>query len=98
MTSKWIRMNLMVPRLSSVLISLAIALTGCAQTGGGSATRPDSPSKAVKIGPGMNANGEVIDASKVESGYGRTLKGINDYEGEITGVPAPDSKFTQLQI
>jgi hypothetical protein len=46
----------------------------------------------------MNANGEVIDASKVESGYGQKVKGINDFEGEITGIPAPNSKFTQLQI
>jgi hypothetical protein len=48
--------------------------------------------------PGMDARGNVIDASKVEAGSGRTVKGINDYEGEITGNPAPGSKFTRLQI
>jgi len=48
--------------------------------------------------PGMDARGNVIDSSKVESGSGRTVKGLNDYEGEITGIPAPNSKFTQLQI
>jgi hypothetical protein len=48
--------------------------------------------------PGMDAQGNVVDSSKVESGSGRTVKGINDYEGEITGNPAPSSKFTQLQI
>jgi hypothetical protein len=26
------------------------------------------------------------------------VKGINDYEGEITGNPAPNSKFSKLQI
>lgn len=48
--------------------------------------------------PGMDAQGNVIDSSKIESGSGRTVKGINDYEGEITGNPAKNSKFTQLQI
>lgn len=49
-------------------------------------------------GPGMNANGEVVDVKKVEQGYGQKVKGINDWEGEITGRPAPGSKFTQVQI
>ncbi|MDB5732818.1 MAG: hypothetical protein JWQ03_2713 [Variovorax sp.] len=47
---------------------------------------------------GMDARGNVIDSSKIEAGSGRTVKGINDFEGEITGNPAPGSKFTQLQI
>jgi hypothetical protein len=40
----------------------------------------------------------VVDPKKVEAGYGQTVKGINDWEGEITGKPAPGSKFGQLQI
>jgi hypothetical protein len=48
--------------------------------------------------PGMDARGNVIDSSKVESGSGRTVKGLNGYEGEITGNPGPGSKFTRLQI
>ena len=48
--------------------------------------------------PGMDAQGNVIDSAKVEAGSGRTVKGINDYEGEITGNPAKNSKFTSLQI
>ena len=48
--------------------------------------------------PGMDSQGNVIDSTKVESGSGRTVKGINDYEGEITGNPARNSKFTPLQI
>lgn len=51
-----------------------------------------------KIGPGMNARGEVVDSSKVESGYGQKVKGLRDWDGEITGRPAPGSKFTRLQI
>ncbi|AVY65830.1 MULTISPECIES: hypothetical protein [Xanthomonas translucens group] len=46
----------------------------------------------------MNADGEVTNSSQVEAGYGETVKGVNDYEGEITGKPAPGSKFTQLKI
>ncbi|WP_256354155.1 hypothetical protein [Variovorax sp. dw_308] len=48
--------------------------------------------------PGMDARGNVVDSSKVEAGSGRTVKGLNDYEGEITGNPGPGSKFTRLQI
>lgn len=50
------------------------------------------------VGPGMNEAGEVIDSGAVEAGYGEEVQGINDYEGEITGKPAPNSKFTQLKI
>ncbi len=46
----------------------------------------------------MNENGEVIDSTAVEAGYGETVTGLGDWEGEITGKPAPGSKFTQLQI
>ena len=48
--------------------------------------------------PGMDAQGNVIDSSKIEAGSGRTVKGMNDYEGEITGNPGAGSKFTRLQI
>lgn len=46
----------------------------------------------------MNAEGEVINSSQVESGYGKTVKGRNDYEGEITGKSFPGAKFDQLEI
>ena len=48
--------------------------------------------------PGMDARGNVVDSSKVEAGSGRTVKGLNGYDGEITGNPGPGSKFGQLQI
>ena len=51
-----------------------------------------------KIGPGMNAQGQVIDTKVVEEGYGQKAKGMDDWEGEITGVPVPGTKFTQLKI
>ncbi|HWT21326.1 MAG TPA: hypothetical protein VN280_20690, partial [Variovorax sp.] len=47
---------------------------------------------------GMDAKGNVVDSSKVEAGSGRTVKGLNGYEGEITGNPARNSRFTRLQI
>jgi hypothetical protein len=46
----------------------------------------------------MDSQGNVIDSSKVESGSGQKVKGLKDWEGEITGKPAPGSKFTKLQI
>ncbi|RZL65317.1 MAG: hypothetical protein EOP81_04995 [Variovorax sp.] len=46
----------------------------------------------------MDARGNVVDSSKVEAGSGRTVKGLNDFEGEITGRPAANSKFARLQI
>lgn len=61
------------------------------------AAAPAAPAKS-KVGPGMNEAGQVVDSSKVEAGYGQKIKGLNDWEGEITGKPAPGSKFTKLQI
>src|SRR3546814_11200444 len=50
------------------------------------------------VGPGMNEAGEDVNSAQVESGSGAEVVGINDYEGEITGIPAPDNKFTVRQI
>jgi len=92
-----------------LLAVLAAAAAGCAQMGGGSksdnsaaapaSTGAPAPAAASgKVWPGMNADGDVIDASKVEAGHGQQVKGLNDFAGEITGRPAPGSRFTQLQI
>jgi hypothetical protein len=97
----------------SVLFVATLA-AGCAQMGGGSkpesmpapaaaapaaagGTAAAAPASG-KIGPGMNAQGQVVDTKKVEEGYGQKVKGVGDWEGEITGKPAPGSKFGQLQI
>jgi len=89
-------------RAGSFIVMVSFAVVGSAQTGDTSPATPDKAPEPVaaagKTPPGMNSSGEVIDASKVERGYGQNVKGINDYEGEITGIPAPNSKFTQLQI
>lgn len=46
----------------------------------------------------MNERGDVVDSKKVTEGFGRKVKGINDWDGEITGNPGPNSPFTRLQI
>src|SRR3546814_2387962 len=50
------------------------------------------------VGPGMNEAGEVVNSAQVDSGWGAEVVCINDSEGEIPGIPAPDSKFTELKI
>ena len=85
-------------------LATALSLAGCGALPGRSASAPASAPAAStapagpKVGPGMNERGEVVDSSKVEAGYGQKVKGLNDYEGEITGKPAPGTKFTQLKI
>lgn len=92
------------------LLAGAMVLGGCAQMGIGgkksdSAAAPAAaPTQSAaapassKIGPGMNAQGEVVNSKLVEEGHGQKVKGMGDWEGEITGKPAPGTKFNQLQI
>jgi len=51
-----------------------------------------------KVPPGMNERGEVVDSSKLQAGTGQKVKGINNWEGEISGKPGANSQFTRLQI
>jgi hypothetical protein len=93
--------------LTAALAAAALS-TACVSTGGTKSDSADSGAKPAatataapagpKIGPGMNERGEVTDPRKVEAGYGQTVKGIDDWEGEITGKPVPGSKFNQLKI
>ena len=98
------------PRTRFIPLALATAwlATGCISLGGtktesaaapvpAAAAAPAAPA-ASRIGPGMNSSGEVTDPKKVESGYGQKVKGLEDWQGEITGKPAPASKFAQLKI
>jgi hypothetical protein len=94
--------------LRLALLSATLALTACANVnipGLGSGKTDAAPATATaaapavaKTGPGMNERGEVVDPKKVESGFGQKVKGLDDWEGEITGKPAPGTKFTQLKI
>lgn len=88
--------------LSARLILCSLfAVSLAAGCGTESATKPDASASAAEthhgVGPGMNAAGEVIDPSKVEHGYGRSVT-VGDWEGELTGKPVPGSCFTRLQI
>jgi hypothetical protein len=88
-----------------MLFSLAL-ISGCSHlksggdssASGSSSSGQSAPAAPKGPGPGMNAAGEVVDSTKVEAGYGKKVKGINDWEGEITGKPSAKSKFTKLQI
>lgn len=87
--------------LTLTLASLVVVLLSACQTTAGSsssqsATTATPTSRATP--PGMNDRGEVVDSSKIEAGHGKKVKGLNDWEGEITGKPAPGTKFTRLQI
>ena len=46
----------------------------------------------------LSKNKPITDSSKAESGQGTMVKGINDWEGEISGIPAPGSAFNKLKI
>jgi len=82
----------------AVVLASCTLFAACGTTGGGQTTATAPAGGASKIGPGMNERGEVVDPKKVESGFGQKVKGMNGWEGEITGKPAPGSKFGQLQI
>lgn len=94
------RMFLQGALVAATAASLAL-VGGCVTTSGGSASSNAAPAKAAAPkgpGPGMNANGEVVNPKIVEAGYGQKIKGRGDWEGEITGKAAPNSKFGKLEI
>ncbi|MEO7056123.1 MAG: hypothetical protein ABI281_09685 [Caldimonas sp.] len=94
---------------SSRLLAAAAALlvvAGCTSISGqsGSTSAPPRNNVPVAAAPtpkstgGMNARGDVVDSSRVEAGSGQKVTGMGGWEGEITGRPAPNSRFTRLQI
>jgi hypothetical protein len=87
---------------AALLLAVTFLAGGCAQTGrsGGDAAPAAAPAPAARSGtpPGMNAQGEVVDSKLVGAGSGQRVKGIGNWEGEITGKPARGSNFTKLQI
>jgi hypothetical protein len=46
----------------------------------------------------LSRNKPISDASKAQAGEGTKVKGLNDWEGEISGIPAAGSKFAKLKI
>lgn len=59
---------------------------------------PPVAKAAASGGYDLSKNKPVTDSTKVESGQGTLVKGINDWQGEITGLPAANSRFTKLKI
>jgi hypothetical protein len=46
----------------------------------------------------LSKNKPITDSSQAQAGEGTKVKGINDWEGEISGIPAAGSKFAKLKI
>ena len=100
-----IRINSSAPLWAAAAAVAVLATAGCASRGGSGGTQAApapaaAPAATARGGAkaGMDAQGNVVDSSKVEAGSGRTVKGLNGYEGEITGNPARNSRFSRLQI
>lgn len=84
---------------AAVVSIMALAMAGCAQTGRSDAPAAQSRAPAQPtVASGMNERGEVVDSSKVSAGSGQKVKGLGNWEGEITGKPGRNSQLTKLQI
>lgn len=83
---------------AAVVAFLAIAMAGCAQMGRPAPSAEPKSAAQPAVAAGMNAKGEVVDSSKVAAGSGQKVKGLNNWEGEITGKPVARSAFTKLEI
>lgn len=79
---------------SALCLASCLLVSACVTMPGNSG----SASNTTGSGPGMNAQGEVTDPRKVEPGHGQKVTGLGGWEGEITGKPAPGSRFAQLKI
>ena len=62
------------------------------------ATAPVAQAASASGSYDLSKNKPVTDSTKAEAGQGTTVKGINDWQGEISGVPAANSRFTKLKI
>lgn len=56
------------------------------------------PVDADKGGYDLAKNKPVSDSTKLESGQGTMVRGVNGWAGEVSGVPGPKSRFTRLRI
>lgn len=46
----------------------------------------------------ISKNRPITNSESVRSGDGTAIKGLDNWEGEITGIPTAGSKFSRLQI
>ena len=70
----------------SAALMAACVLSACQTTQGGAAPA-QAPTAAAPVPPKSQAEADT-----------RRVKGINNWEGDITGKPGPGSRFPQLQI
>jgi len=68
------------------------------RAGGPTGPAAVAPAPANAGGYDLSRNKPVTDSSKVVAGEGTQVKGMNDWEGEISGIPAANSRFTKLRI
>ena len=88
------------------MLAVCFGLAGCETTGmpwsGSSSKASNSEVKTEEIKKeakvGSQCNKPVSDSTKVEAGQGCMVKGMGDWEGEISGVQVTDSKFSKLKI
>lgn len=99
MDRNWIRAGAPIVTTTLLLLGGCVTMPGSSSSGGEAKPAAAAPAPATpKSTAGMNERGEVVDSSKVEAGSGQKVKGLGEWEGEITGKPAANSKFTRLQI
>lgn len=77
--------------------SKAAAPPDCVPASATAAT-PVVPSASAAGHYDLSKNKPVTDSTKVEAGQGTQVKGLNDWQGEISGLPAANSRFTRLKI
>jgi hypothetical protein len=76
---------------AAAAIVAALLLAGCQAAQKSGSTASTAPSAKAETSP-------KAESPKAKQTDTQTVKGINDWEGEITGKPAPGSKFTRLKI
>ena len=83
----------------AALITAAALLAGCESVKNMTNSGPSpAPAPAPAGAPAKAAVPAPAPAAKAQSGDTVHVKGINDWEGDITGKPAANSRFTKLTI
>ena len=62
------------------------------------AAAPVAQAPSASGGYDLSKNKPVTDSTKVEAGKGTMVSGLNEWQGEISGVPGANSRFTKLKI
>lgn len=81
----------------AALLAAVAALAGCETVKSVTGQSP-SPAPAAAAPAPAPAPAPAAAAKPAAAGDTVRVKGINDWEGDITGKPAAGSKFTRLQI